>query len=373
LVREIRILMFTPSFLPLTGGMEVKIYEISRWLVQNHNQVFLMTIRRGSSPREEKLDGIRVERFVLTGPFTIPKLLQIIFTEKIDVVHVHWSRWKTGLLAVLVSKICRKPVLLGLAGDDVYTPKEPERRPGFIYMRTVAMADLLVTTSEDLKRRALEKGFPRRAVAIPQGIDTEKFNPSVSGRAVKDRLGWNEKTIIMAAARLIERKGVAYLIEAFHRVLEREPDTRLMIAGEGPERARLEERVESLGLSKTVAFLGVVPYREVPSYYAASDIFVHIPTYEAMPHVIYEAMATGKPVVASKVGGIVEVIEDGKDGLLVEPKDPEGTAEAVIRLIQDRSLGRRLGRAAIDKIEKRYTWDIIANKYLKLYRNLQSS
>jgi len=372
LVREIRILMFTPSFLPLTGGMEVKIYEISRWLVEHGNQVFLMTIRRGRSPRRENLDGILIERFVLTGPFAMPRLIQLILTKKIDVVHVHWSRWKTGLLAVLATKLTGKPVMLGLAGDDVYTPADPERRPGLIYMRIVKTADLLVTTSEDLKRRAVGKGFPRNAVAIPQGIDTEKFNPRVSGRTVRERLGWQENPIVMAAARLIERKGVAYLVDAFPSVLRRIPEARLMVAGEGPERRRLEAKAEALGLSGSVVFLGVIPYREVPAYYAACDVFVHIPTYEAMPHVIYEAMATGKPVVASRVGGIVEVIENGKDGLLVEPSAPSETAEAIVRLIEDRRLARRLGEAALKKIRGRYTWDIIAGHYLRLYRQIHS-
>lgn len=372
LVREIRVLMFTPSFLPMTGGMEVKIYEISKWLAEQGNDVFLMTIRRGKSPRRERLDGIEIERFVLTGPLAMPKVLQLIFTKKIDVVHVHWSSWKTGLLALLVAKIVGKPVMLGLAGDDVYTPTDPEKRPGFIYMQTIRMADLLVTTSEDLKRRAIEKNFPRNAVAIPQGIDTKIFNTKVSGKVVREKLGWIDNPIVMATARLIERKGVAYVVDAFAHVLRRIPETRLMIAGDGPERARLEAKVRTLGLSRTVTFLGIVPYREVPAYYAACNVFVHIPTYEAMPHVIYEAMATGKPVVASRVGGITEVIEDGEDGLLVEPRNSDETAEAIMKLIQKRRLANRIGEAALEKIERRYTWDIIAGRYLNLYREIQS-
>jgi len=351
--------------------MEVKIYETSKWLARHGNKVFLMTIHRGKSPRKEDLDGIEVERFLLTGPLAMPRLLQLILTRKIDVVHVHWSKWRTGLLAVLATKIVGRPVVLGLAGDDIYTPADPERRPGFIYMRIIKMADLLVTTSEDLKRRALEKGFPRNAIAIPQGIDTDRFNPRVSGTAVRERLGWLDDPIVMATARLIERKGVQYLVDAFAHVLRIIPDAKLMIAGEGPERSRLEAKVRTLGLSENVAFLGVIPYREVPAYYAACNIFVHIPTYEAMPHVIYEAMATGKPVIASRVGGIVEVIEDEENGLLVEPKDPKSTAEAILRLIKNRGLGRRIGEAALEKVEREYTWDIIAKRYLELYRHLQ--
>jgi len=116
--------------------------------------------------------------------------------------------------------------------------------------------------------------------------------------------------------------------------------------------------------------LGVIPYRAVSAYYAACDIFVHIPTYEAMPHVIYEAMATGKPVIASRVGGIVEVIEDGRDGLLVEPKDSAATAEAILRLTKNHALAKRIGEAALKKIRREYTWNIIANRYLELYKHL---
>jgi len=372
LVREIKVLMFTPSFLPLTGGMEVKIYEISRWLVEHGNEVFLMTIRRGKSPRKEIRDGIKIERFVLTGPFAMFRVIQLILAKKIDVVHVHWSKWKTGLLAVLVSKMAGKPVMLGLAGDDVYTPADPHRRPGFFYMYVVRMADLLVTTSQDLKRRAIEKGFPRNAVAVPQGIDTKKFNPTVSRTDIRESLGWSRNTIVMVAARLIERKGVTYLIDAFAHVLKKRPETRLMIAGEGPEKETLEKKVKNLGLSQAVVFLGIIPYRKVPAYYAACDIFVHIPTYEAMPHVIYEAMATSKPVVASRVGGIIEVIEHGKDGLLVEPRKPIETAEAILRLIENKRLARATGQAALEKIRRSYTWDIIAGRYLRLYRRIAS-
>jgi len=370
-VGEIRVLMFTPSFLPVTGGMEVKIYEISKWLVDHGNKVFLMTINRGKSLGRENLDGIEIERFLLTGPLIIPRLLQLILTEKIDLVHVHWSKWRTGLLTVLIAKMIGRPVILGLAGDDIYTPADPERKPGFIYMSIIEMADLLVTTSKDLKNRAFEKGFPRNAVAIPQGIDTERFSPKVSGVAIRERLGWHDDPVVMAAARFIERKGVEYLIDAFANVLRSIPNAKLMIAGEGPERGRLEAKVRTLDHSENVAFLGVIPYRDVPAYYAACDVFVHIPTYEAMPHVIYEAMATGKPVVASKVGGIIEVIEDGRDGLLVEPKNPTAAAEAIVNLIRNHKLAKRIGRAALEKIRRRYTWDIIASRYLELYRRLK--
>jgi len=368
-MRKLSILMLTPSFLPLMGGMEVKIYEVSKGLVKRGHQVALLTIQRESkTPKYESIHGIDVYRFKLTGLFVLPRFLHLMITRKVSLIHIHFM-WRTGLLCALVGRLLGKPTVLGLAGSDVYHPLIHPKFLSPFYLKVVkTIINLLTTTSEDLKKRALKKGFPPRIVAIPQGVDLERFDSNIKGEETRRQLGVSKESIVLSVAQLIPRKGLIYLIRAVPEVLKSVPNVKFIIAGEGPERPKLEEEIKQLGVGNAVRLVGGAPYDMVPKFYAATDVFVLPTLYDAMPHAVYEAMAMEKPVVATRVGGIPEVIENGSDGLLVDSMKPDEIAKAIITLLKNRELATRLGKNALKKIKEGYTWEKIVQQYEQAYK-----
>jgi glycosyltransferase involved in cell wall biosynthesis len=360
--------MLTPSFLPLMGGMEVKIYEVSKGLVRRGHQVTLLTIQRDpKTKKHELIQGIDVYRFKLTGLFVLPRFLHLVITRKVSLIHIHFM-WRTGLLCALVGRLLGKPTILGLAGSDVY---HPLIRPKFLspfYLKIVkTIINLLITTSEDLKKKALKNGFPPRIISIPQGVDLERFNFKIEREKAREQLGVTNEPLVLSVAQLIPRKGLTYLIRAVPEVLKSIPNVKFIIAGEGPEHPKLEEEIKQLGVGNAVKLLGGASYDMVPRLYAAADVFVLPTLYDAMPHAIYEAMAMAKPVIATRVGGIPEVINNGSDGLLVEAMKPDEIAKAIITLLKNRELTIRLGENALKKIKNMYTWEKIVQRYEQVY------
>jgi len=367
-MRKLSILMLTPSFLPLMGGMEVKIYEVSKGLVRRGHQVTLLTIQRDpKTKKHELIQGIDVYRFKLTGLFVLPRFLHLVITRKVSLIHIHFM-WRTGLLCALVGRLLGKPTILGLAGSDVY---HPLIRPKFLspfYLKIVkTIINLLITTSEDLKKKALKNGFPPRIISIPQGVDLERFNFKIEREKAREQLGVTNEPLVLSVAQLIPRKGLTYLIRAVPEVLKSIPNVKFIIAGEGPEHPKLEEEIKQLGVGNAVKLLGGASYDMVPRLYAAADVFVLPTLYDAMPHAIYEAMAMAKPVIATRVGGIPEVINNGSDGLLVEAMKPDEIAKAIITLLKNRELTIRLGENALKKIKNMYTWEKIVQRYEQVY------
>jgi glycosyltransferase involved in cell wall biosynthesis len=151
-------------------------------------------------------------------------------------------------------------------------------------------------------------------------------------------------------------------------VLSRYPDAHLVLVGSGPEETRLRRLADSLGITGRVYFAG--EQREVAPYLAASDVFVLPSRAEGLGLALMEAMSAGLPCVASRVGGIPDLIEDGQNGLLVEPEDVAGLAKALLKLLEDRELAKRLGDRARQFIFQNYNPDVIVSQYISLYRQL---
>ncbi len=176
---------------------------------------------------------------------------------------------------------------------------------------------------------------------------------------------------ILFVGRLVERKGVAHLLEALARL---DPgERRLEVVGEGPERPALETLARRLGVGDRVVFRGWIPASELQQCYARAAVCV-LPAVtdargdtEGLGVVLLEAMNCGTPVIASRIGGIPDIVEDGVSGLLVAPGDPDALAAALQRLLGDRALARRLGEAGRDRLRERFSWEAITRRWDALY------
>jgi glycosyltransferase involved in cell wall biosynthesis len=176
-------------------------------------------------------------------------------------------------------------------------------------------------------------------------------------------LGLYDRPTVVYVGRLVARKGVDTLVEAF-ALLPRRLDARLVIVGGepggSPEAARLAVLAERFGISERVCFAGSRPQEDLRHYYAAADVAVSVPHYEPFGMTPLEAMACARPVVGSRVGGIKTSVADGETGYLVPPRAPEALVKRVLRLLTDPTLQLRLGRAARHRIEEHYTWERVA-------------
>ena len=178
---------------------------------------------------------------------------------------------------------------------------------------------------------------------------------------------------VLTVGRLIERKGHAVLIEAMAQLAEKRDAVVLTIIGEGQERLRLETLIDDLGLTDRVRLMGRVSDEELERAYACCDLFV-LPSVvdsagdtEGLGMVLLEAMRYEKPVIASDLGGMTDIVEDEETGLLVPPSNPKSLAEAIERLIDDPNLGARLGREGRRTNAGRFAWERVVTAYLRLY------
>jgi glycosyltransferase involved in cell wall biosynthesis len=208
----------------------------------------------------------------------------------------------------------------------------------------------IIVPSPSIKAMLAELyGLTEQVTVLPTGIDLAPYK-SADGASVRQEQGWGEEKILISVGRLAREKNWATLIKAAAQVFERLPKTRLVILGDGDERQELEKLAQDLGIRARVDFLGLIPFEEVPDYLAAADLFCFASVTETQGLVTQEAMAAGLPIVAVKAGGTADVVEDGRDGLLVTD-DPGTLAQAIIRVLEDENLRGLLKTTALKKVE----------------------
>lgn len=170
---------------------------------------------------------------------------------------------------------------------------------------------------------------------------------------------------LVYVGRLVKEKSVEILVKAISMVIKESSDVKLIIIGDGPERTYMEDLVKSLGLSGNIKFEGFVPYHKVPQYLAESSVFILPSRAEGTPNALLQAMAAGLPIIATKVGGIPELVKDRVEGFLIPPNDVHSLAKAIITLTTDRELAKKFGSNARKKAEMFRTENIV-KEYVKL-------
>jgi phosphatidyl-myo-inositol alpha-mannosyltransferase len=235
-----------------------------------------------------------------------------------------------------------------------------------IFRRWITRLDGKIAVSKP----ALEyvsRHLPGEYCIIPNGIDTEHFCENGHKREEFD----DGKINILFVGRLERRKGLAFLLNACATIKGKFPNFRLIVVGPGTVlRLRYKQLVEDMSLTKHVVFTGYVPSAELPSYYRSADIFCAPATGgESFGIVLLEAMACGKPVVATNIEGYASVLADGEEGLLVKPKNDEYLAEALLKLLNNKSLRLQMGEKGLIKAEK-YSWQNITQQVMNYYNIL---
>lgn len=370
----------------MRGGMDVHGKLLSQGLAARGHRVVFISTRHPSGKTRETIDGVEIHYLKNTvfgsrrrgwAQESVQALeamhrqdpFDLIWSQSFDgfgvtrtggavrqipmlsTLHGSIQQEYTSFLANL-GQVWTRPLSLLRAFSGLFYSYFMTQKPVLLHSRGIVTVSRRV--SEDLGRW-FGRSVIGKCKTIHNGVDIERFRPDPAGRRiVRGRHAIREnEAVLLTLGRVTREKGHHLLIEALAALRRGAPDIRLMVVGEGESLDRLKDMANRLGLSESVIFAGPVDNAETASYYNASDIFVFPTlTVEGLPFVLLEAMACGKPVIASAIGGTVEVIRDGENGILIRPGDKTAMARQIDALIHDRNLAERLGRAAEETVRR---------------------
>ena len=291
----------------------------------------------------------------------VRQIREYIHEDEVEVLHTHG--YKADIYGYLAARRESKPVVAtchnwagGTKALDIYN-----RLDRWVLKRFNAIAAVSPLVREQLINSGISD---RRIKVIDNGIDVEAF---ARPRMLNQSRMATEK-VIGVVARLDLQKGFEYLFIAVHDLCRNVKGLTVVISGEGPDRPAIERMIERYGLQNNVVLAG--QQSDMPAVYAAMDIFVLPSLNEGLPMTVLEAMAAGKPIVATSVGAVPNVISEGESGLLVKPKDAVGLRHAIARLLDDSELGRRMGARAQEWVGRQYTSAAMALEYREMYEQV---
>jgi glycosyltransferase involved in cell wall biosynthesis len=302
------------------------------------------------------------------------QLYRLCRREKFHLVHTHTS--KAGILGRWAAWLSGCRLLVHTPHGHVFTGYYgPFLSRLFVWAErlTAKITRVIITlTPVGIEDHLAWRIAPReKFVAVPSGVEMEGFEEvgSEEVQAAREALGIPPEGLIVGSAGRLDRiKGYDLLVEASALVLKEVPGTWFVVAGEGPERQRLEERARRLGVSSRWRLPGW--QKRLEPLYHAFDLFAQPSRNEGMGRAAVEAMACGRAVVASAVGGLPWVVEDGVTGLLVEPEDPEALARALVKLLRDEKTRRRMGEAGLRRAKEHFSCQVMLEGIEKIYQGL---
>ncbi|MBC8160461.1 MAG: glycosyltransferase [Roseiflexaceae bacterium] len=310
-------------------------------------------------------------RFAVRGS-TVPD--SAVRGSRFDLIHAHWVL-PNAVPAAVAAKLRRLPLVVSLHGSDVFLA---EQAPPLSLAAAGALraAAGITACSGDLRERALRLGArPTCFEVVPYGVDASAFRPDPqAGARVRAELGLAPTApLIVSVSRLVYKKGLTFLLDAFPAILRRHPHAVLVIAGYGDLREPLERQATALGIAASVRFPGQLDRAGAARYIAAANVYV-VPSVrdqggnvDGLPNALLEGLGSGRPVVASRVAGIPEVIDHERQGLLVAERDSVGLAVAIVRLLDHPDFAAELGRSARVRVVHELTWDKTAERFERVY------
>jgi glycosyltransferase involved in cell wall biosynthesis len=294
-------------------------------------------------------------------------VLSYLRRERIDILHAH--KFGSNVWATVLGTLARTPVVIAHEHTWSYQG-QPVRR--FLDRELIARrSDAFIAVSREDRRRMIEieRVKPADIVHLPNGIDGF---PPPSGRDARAELGIApDAPVVGTVSSLRPQKALDVLVRAVPLLLGEFPALRLLIVGHGTERRPLEALVEQLGLNEKVMLLG--RRKDVPDLIEAFDVAASSSDFEGSPLAVMEYMEAGKPVVATRVGGVPDLVVDGLNGLLVEPQNPDALAAAIGDLLRDPGRAERMGEAGRERRRREFSLDVMVQRIERLYEELYAA
>lgn len=390
-----KVCFISPEYWPLTGGTGAYVYYLSNELLKNGYKIYVVT---GSNQAiDVKVNpqlGVSflkipkmpiVKSFMLAGN-SYRKLQSVRDNANVDITHPQLPLTPNFAVPPNFGKTLVCTVHSTWKGEAEAIRGEP-------YSRLNANEKFLVSFNWFL--RFFEEGMLHRARkiiavshftkweltnyykipghkirVIHNGVDIKKFKPAIDKRKVKAELGFNPDDLaIVSVGRLYARKGLFTLIESIPVIVKRFPTAKFIISGKGQsdEMRKLVVHAEKLGVKNNIVFTGYFPDQKLPKLYQCADVFAFSTFYEHHPFAVLEALSTGLPVVTTKVGGIPETIESGKNGYLVDPFNPRQFSEKILNLLEHPAEAAEMGANARQTVVDELDWRIVVKDAMKVY------
>jgi glycosyltransferase involved in cell wall biosynthesis len=371
-----RVALVGDEYYPDIGGAPQYALELSLQLVKLGIETVVITHVHPGQLEEEEIDGVKIKRvkgWVLNHPHrTFSPLLfcrcyKYILDEKFDVVHGLDVYSTMALMVIPFARIFRIPCVLTChtargSAFQIFL----QRVLGWMFR----VGNRLIAVSQASARFSYLLGFSeKRVTVVPNGVDLSCFNGKIAAFAMREELGIGDEPLVVTALRLIKGKSPELLISAFAKVLKIIPSAKLVIAGSGQEEDNLRRQIQDLDITNSVFMMGKLPKERVAQLMAAATVFVLPSKIESFGLTLLEASAAGVPVVCSNAGGIPEVFQDGFNALLYPPGDDDSMAKAIIRLLQDRELAKKISANAVETAG-RFTWERTAEQTLNVYKEV---
>jgi glycosyltransferase involved in cell wall biosynthesis/protein-tyrosine-phosphatase len=361
----------------LWAGAEVQVAASAAYLVRRPgvslNAVLLNNGRLAAELCRLGVDVTIVDERKHTAPRILSTLTRILKDKRPDLVHTH--RYKDSVLGAVAAKLAGVPYVV----RTVHGLSEP--MTGWSRMKFRAyesldraalqcLADLVIGVSKGIENSLAQSGYrPTMLTHIHNGIDLGRMTPIQTPPDVRRELGLGDEALVIGVVgRLAPVKGHASFLEAAKLIVQEEPRARFLVVGNGPLQRQLRAQAAQLGLSDAVLFLG--DRADVYDLVSAMDVFALPSLHEGIPMALLEAMALNRPVVATDVGGVPEVLEHRVTGLLVSPGDPRGLADACLNLLANPAWAGRLGQQARHAVESRFTLERCGRELVEAYRSV---
>jgi len=373
------VLLISSNYLPQIGGVEVAVDHLAKYLVSQGHRVTLVTSRSGARRfGVERHKGIEIHRiylgvpgcgwkstlvFPLLAPTTLIYLRRIAQETQPDLINLHFADNATAYALVLAHWF-DLPLVISLHGADMERFRQERRVYRWLLRKAIGSAAAITACSSALLcHTGVDLSTTSKFVeSIPNGVDLDLFSDAIPYP--------HEQPYILVVGRLIPTKGVDLVIRAFAQLPPEFDHVSLFIAGNGPLHHELQRLAINLGLKNRMHFLGSVSHETIPSLIAGCEALVLGSRSEAFGIVLLEAMAAAKPVVATAVGGIPELVAEGRNGLLVPPEDPKALSDAMVRLLADADLRQAMGQEGQRLVQSHYTWNKQGERFLDLYHRV---
>lgn len=376
------ILMISPQFRPLVGGYERAAERLSGELVRLGHKVTVIAERRdGAWPTREQQNGVSVRRlWCLYRPYlhhvtSLAAFALFLFTQglRFHVWHIH-QHGVHAVLAVMLGKVLHRPVVLTLTSskDHGIHKATADMTLAVLARAWLRKVDAVAALSQEMRTEAHEFGIQAdRVYVMGNGVDTQIFHPRSNDERtnLRRQLQVGAGGMVVFVGRLSKEKNPDGLLHAWHMALPHViKGWKLVFVGDGPMRGELEDFVDEKSLWDTVLFAGL--QANVESWLGAADVYVLPSHIEGLSNAMLEAMAIGLPIISTRVSGVRETVEDAGAGLVVDVGQKEQLVDALIRLANDSSLRRQMGRAGRAVILKTYSLNHVAVSHERLYDKL---
>lgn len=372
-----KIALLSEKYTPDIGGLAISAGRLSRLLASAGYSVRVFAPTSNLLPSEKRIlvhEGVTVNRFGAHKRVddTLVDWFELIVEEHkrepFNVLHGYFLP-QAGFAAAYAGKYLNTPSVVSIRGNDIERAAfDPSRFSHVMY--ALQNANAVTANANELAKKA--KAFvEREVILIPNGIDTDCFKPMPKNETLAETLGLGNLPVIGFAGELRQKKGMKMLLFGYAQANKKHP-TALLIVGEvraGEDKQALDEFVSANSNAKVV-ITGYISHSDLPVYYSLMDVFVHLSLRDGMPNALLEAMACEKPVIATPVGGILDLIQNGGNGIIVPVNDTDTLARTMETLFSNEMLRKKLGQSARQTIIEKFAPEKELEANLKVYRKL---